>query len=313
MPGTAGGMMSAYAGRGMMINPNNPNNPNLKSPVEIEHLLLRFVDVDVEPGLTYEYQIRLRLKNPNYKLTKEVSKPSDAEKEFLPSPWVQLADAITIPSETYLFASDWSAYYKRTKEDHEKEQVLLNRLQVKEHQAVVETCGWMQEVKTGEGGKREPIGAWVVADYPVGRGEYVGRKQYVKLPLWSSETRSYVLREIPDKVIPVRPGGPKDPPQPRGWLMDFTSNKSILVDFEGGKVRTRAGGREVIEEVSSELLVLRGDGKLVVKNSAQDDSDKFRKEIVDVWEKWVKDVSTRKTTPEEGGGFAPRPPGGSTP
>ena len=88
----------------------------------------------------------------------------------------------------------------------------------------------MEQVRT-DGGKREPVGAWVVAEMPVGRGEYVGRKQYVKLPLWSSETQQYLLREMADKVV-------KGKYQPKGWLVDF-STKSVLVDFEGGKVKSR--------------------------------------------------------------------------
>ena len=188
----------------MQFNPyQNKDNPNTQAPVDIEHLLLRFVDAAVEPGLTYQYQIRLVMKNPNWGHKKDVSKPADAEKELLLSPWVQTSP-ITVPSETYLFATDWEGYSKKIKEEYEKERELQRRLEAKEHQAVVETLTWMEQVRTGDGGKREPVGAWVVADYPVARGEYIGRKQYVKLPLWSSENMSYVLREIPDKVIPKR-------------------------------------------------------------------------------------------------------------
>jgi hypothetical protein len=136
----------------------------------------------------------------------------------------------------------------------------------------------------------------------------VGRKSYVKLPLWSSENRSYVLREIPDKVIPPRGG--KDSPQPRGWLLDFTGNKSILVDFEGGKVQTKAGGRTISEECATEVLILRGDDKLVVKSSVIDEADPDRKEHLANWDKWVKEVAARKASSEGSNEFAPRPPGG---
>ena len=175
----------------LQFNPyQNKDNPNTQAPVDIEHLLLRFVDAAVEPGLTYQYQIRLVMKNPNWGHKKDVSKPADAEKELLLSPWVQ-TDPITVPSETYLFATDWQGY---SSEDQggvrEGARELQRRLEAKEHQAVVETLTWMEQVRTGDGGKREPVGAWVVADYPVARGEFIGRKQYVKLPLWSSENMS---------------------------------------------------------------------------------------------------------------------------
>ncbi len=310
VPGAADGAGRGRGPRGssMQGNPNDPNNVNLSAPVEIEHLLLRFVDVNVKPGETYEYQIRLRMMNPNYKRVKEVSKPADAEVEVLFSPWTQLADSITIPMESFLYASDWSAYSKKIKDEHEKERVLMERLQVKDNQAVVETCTWMEQIKTGEGGKREPVGAWVVADFPVARGEYIGRKSYVKLPLWSSENRTYVLREIPDKVNPPKNG--KESPQPRGWLIDFSGNKAILVDFEGGKVQTKVSGKSVTEETATEMLVLRGDDRLVVKSSAMDESDPDRKDHISKWEKWVKEVAARKASAEGSNEFSPRPPGG---
>jgi hypothetical protein len=107
--------------------------------------------------------------------------------------------------------------------------------------------------------------------------------------------------------------GGKAPAQPKGWLMDFTNNKAILVDFEGGKVRTRVGTKEVTDEVGTEMLVLRGDGKLVVKRSADTERDDTRKEIVGKWEKWLKEVMVRKSASDEGGSFSPRPPGPGNP
>src|SRR5204863_1389920 len=101
-------------------------------------------------------------------------------------------------------------------------------------------------------------------------GEYIGKKTYVKLPLWSSADTAYVLREVSDKVLP------KAKEQPKGWLVDF-GTRSVLVDFEGGKVVTKAGGRTITEDVATELLVLRADGKLVVRSSALDEQDPVRK------------------------------------
>ena len=297
---------------GNVFNPLDPaSNPNQAAPVEIDHLLLRFVDPAVEPGLTYQYQIQLVMKNPNFGRKAEVSKPADAEKELLLSPWVQ-TDAIPVPAETFLFATDWDAYTQKIKGEYDREPQLKSRLEAKEHQAVVETMTWTEQVRTGDGGKREPVGAWVVADYPVGRGEFIGRKQYVKLPLWSSENMSYVLRELPDKI--VTRFGAKETSQPKGWLMDFTNNKSILVDFEGGKTRTRVGTKEVSDEVATEMLILRGDGKLVIKRSADAQADSDRKEIVGKWENWLKEVVARKDGGvDDGSGFAPRPPGPGNP
>lgn len=278
-------------------------------PVDIDHLLMRFIDVDVKPGYTYEYRVRLRMINPNYEKKTEVSNPNHALVRELYSPWTTGVGPITVPAESFLYATDVAAYRAKIAKEYEKEKELLARLQVEDEQAVVEMCTWMEEVRTDASNKREPVGAWVVADIPVGRGQYIGRKQYVKLPLWSSENKQYVLREVPDKVIPPRPNQ-KNPPQPRGWLVDFTTT-SILVDFEGGKVKTVVNGKEIPEDVASELLIVRPDGKLVVKNSLIDEADENRKQIVSTWEKWVAEVEKRKVDSAGGGNdnFSPRPPG----
>ncbi|MBA2225390.1 MAG: hypothetical protein N3E46_03665 [Gemmataceae bacterium] len=285
--------------------------------VEIEHLLLRFIDVDVQPGFTYEYRIRLRLRNPNFNRPNDVANPADAKVEFLESPWTTLDRPITVPPESFLFAGDVSDYRKRIDEEYGKDRnvrELRELLQVKESQAVVELATWMEQVRTDSGGKREPVGAWVLAEIPTGRGEYIGRKHYIKLPLWSSVAQAYVLREIPDKVIPTRPGQ-KEASQPKGWMVEF-STPAILVDFEGGIFRGRVGNKDVNEEAANEMLVLRADGKLEVRKSQIDQNDPVRKKIAEMWNKWVKAAEKRQvdegSTP--GGGFSPRtPPGGSSP
>jgi hypothetical protein len=285
--------------------------------VEIDHLLLRFIDVDVQPGLTYEYRIRLRMRNPNYQRPNEVANPADAKVEFLESPWTTLDRPITVPTESFLFAGDVAEYRNKIDEEYGKERnvrELREMLQVREGQAVVELASWMEQVRTDTGGKREPVGAWVVAEIPTGRAEFIGRKYYVKLPLWSSTAQAYVLREIPDKIIPTRPGQ-KDAAQPKGWMVDF-STPALLIDFEGGIVRGRVANKEVNEEASTELLILRADGKLEVRKSQVDQNDPTRKRIIEMWNNWVKAAEKRQGTTESnpGGGFSPRQPtGGRTP
>ncbi|MBP3958037.1 hypothetical protein J8F10_22505 [Gemmata sp. G18] len=117
-----------------------------------------------------------------------------------------LPTSISVPAESYLYAYDTKAYREQTTAAHEGQKELLNRLQIKDNQAVVQMASWMEQVRTDSGTKHEPVGSWVVTEIPVGRGEYVGRKQYVKLPLWSSETNLYQFREVADKVVPRRAG-----------------------------------------------------------------------------------------------------------
>lgn len=276
-------------------------------PVEVENFLLRFVDCDVQPGRTYEYRVRLRMLNPNYGQDKAVANPEFAKEPYrvLFSKWLQLNTSITVPAESFLYAFDTKTYREQTEAAYSGNRDLLKRLQLQDHQAVVQMATWMEQVRTEAGGKREPVGAWVVAEVPVGRGEFVGRKQYVKLPLWSSESQppQYVLREVPEKVVP--PKG-KEAPQPKGWLVDFSS-KSILVDFEGGRVKSRFNvgfdekgnlvnkTRAVDEDAATELLIVRPDGKLLVRSSRVDEGDENRTTIASKWSEWLKMVETRRT------------------
>jgi len=153
-----------------------------------------------------------------------------------------------------------------------------------------------------------------VADMPVGRGEYVGRKAVVQLPLWSSAQKGYTIREVPGKII-----APtlleKNPTQPKGWLIDFTADKSVLVDFEGGKVKTRpVKANPIDEETATELLIVRSDGSLMVRTSSTDANDVLRKELTGMWDKWLTEVNKKLTTTP--GGTGPdfvRPGGGNPP
>jgi hypothetical protein len=305
------GPVGGSAGPGVPRPPEGYGNTT--HVTDVDNYLLRFVDSDVKPGLTYEYRIRLRMWNPNYGQDKLVADPEFAKASYqlLHSAWRQLGTAITVPAESYLYAYDTktyrdqinSAYPTEGKEATTETKYLNGLLQVKDHQAVVQVATWMEQVKAGEGIKREPVGAWVVAEMPVGRGEYIGRRQYVKLPLWSSESQQYVLRELTDKIV-------KGKYQPKGWLVDFTT-KSVLVDFEGGKLKTKSAvrfdtqgnlinqTRTFEEESATELLIVRPDGKLVVRNSGVDENDANRKIITSEWSRWVKEVETHKSSSGE--------------
>jgi hypothetical protein len=312
------GSLPAGFGPGLPGVPGVPGGPGAPKPPagygdathtnDVDNYLLRFIDSDVVPGHTYEYRIRLRMWNPNYGQDALVANPEFAKESYklLHSKWLQLLTAITVPAESFLYAYDVKTYFDQTaaaypsegREATAESKRLNALLQVKDYQAVVQVATWMEQVKAGDGLKREPVGAWVVAEMPVGRGQYVGRKQFVKLPLWSSETQQYVFRELVDKVV-------KGNYQPKGWVVDF-STKSVLVDFDGGKVKTKsavrfdaqgnlvAQPRAFEEDVATELLIVRPDGKLVVRSSLTDDADANRKAVTGEWAKWVKEVENHK-------------------
>jgi hypothetical protein len=285
---------------------------------EIDNFLLRFVDCDVQPGFRYEYRIRLRMINPNYKQDNQVAVPEYAKESYkvLYSKWSELKTSIEVPAESFLYAHDVKTYREQSEAAFAGQKEMLTKMRAKEAQlegqAVLQTMTWMQQVRLDNSSKREPVGAWVLAETPVGRGEYIGRKQFVKLPLWSSEAAQYQLREVAEKVFP------KAKEQPKGWLVDFTANKSILVDFEGGLVKGRSAYRfdptgqfvaqsrdNIKDEAATEVLILRSDGKLVVRNSAVDEVDPIRVPIAKRWNEWVQEIESRKPV---GGGMG-QPPG----
>lgn len=275
------------------FDPKNPGGQleNQQQPIDIDHLLVRFVDCDIRPGLSYEYQIQVWMWNPNYSPNKEAEKyvanPIHARKPILYGPWVPLDKVLTVPTEDFLYALDPATYREEIARDYKGQSDLLRRLQAKDNQAVVEAVKWMEEVRL-ENGKHEPIGGWVVADMPVSRGDYIGKKTFVKLPLWSSESHQYVFRDLPAAVFKG-----KDKEQPKGWLVDFSS-RAVLVDFEGGKVSTRANGRTITEEVGTEMLIARPDGQLGVHRSIEDAADPNRQKLTKGWNDWLKAVSERR-------------------
>jgi len=301
--------------------------------VDIDHWLVRFVDADIKPGFTYQYRVRLVMQNPNMAEPQMVANPAlvGPAYEFLRSRWTELPSQITVPPESFVFAFDPKQYETNvnrmfgpfqitpdgrqlpTANPHARAD-LLNLLKLRvsklrpgiegrggdayQNQAVVQVQRWLERVQTESSGRQEPIGTWVVAEVPVGRGEYVGRKQYLRLPLWSSVTEGYVLRATPDTLPPTRP---KEKPKefPPGWLVDFSS-PDILVDFEGGMTRTSlVSGRSQIEEDSAtELLIAEpapgGGTVLRVKNSVVDMADRARDQRTRNWDEWLKLVETRK-------------------
>ena len=94
--------------------------------------------------------------------------------------------------------------------------------------------------------------------------------------------------------------------QPKGWPVNFKSS-SILVDFDGGKSKSRINDKEVLDDADSELLILRADGKLMIHNSGTDGENRLRAERDGVWTEWVKRVKSRKDFQAPGMGG---PPGG---
>jgi len=278
------------------MGPGNPGQMFVQtdSP-ERDHLLIRFFDTEIRPGFTYQYRIRVKMKNPNY-FRKDVGRPDDAKHEILFGDWVRIENRVTVTSELNLYAADPVQYAKKIRDKY-TDQHVLNLLDNKDgKQPVVQIQQWMREVAI-DTNKREPVGVWVIGDIPVHRGEYIGKKQLVSLPMWSAEKGTYLLQELPKyKVWKARE-------QPKGVLVDFTT-KFLLVDYEGGRVRSQVGERGLDDEAATEMLILRPDGSVIVHNSDADMADKDRQDRQQKWDDWLKAVTdiTQRVGPTTSGG-----------
>src|SRR5205085_978729 len=90
----------------------------------LDAILIRFLDVDVTPGYSYEYRIRIKVTNPNYKKVKEVSQPDHArDKDILSDPIVvsfkdgdKDTTVVKVPTDRHLYAysSDTKEVLKST-------------------------------------------------------------------------------------------------------------------------------------------------------------------------------------------------------
>jgi hypothetical protein len=286
----AGGMMMPMGsgGEGKLEN----TNPLTPAGVDIDDILVRFIDPDVRPGYTYEYMLRVKLINPNFGNPKSMANPveaTDPRFKVLLGPWTRLTQSLTVPAESYLFAYDPVKYEEDVKAAYTKGP-LLKRFDLPNGNThtVVEKLTWLEQVRVDQGNQREPVGAWVAAEMPVARGGFIGRKTYVKLPLWSSEENRYTLREVQTEKV----GKGKDATAPKGWLVQEFVGRDVLVDFDGGKVATRVGLKTVTEDVNTELLIVRPDGRLMVRGSRDDMANAERQRDTGEWTRWVREVET---------------------
>ncbi|MBX3398465.1 MAG: hypothetical protein KF873_06970 [Gemmataceae bacterium] len=263
----------------------------IKAPVELEHMLIRFMDVHVFQGHTYEYRIRVKMKNPNYGLkVPAISKESDANDSVLFGPWVSIADqrgvplSVTVPADSNTYLVDPVEYASKIRDKFREPQVQQLLDNQNGRLPVVQVQQWLHKVMIEN--SEEPIGTWIVADLPVNRGEFIGRKQLITLPLWSSQKVKYILQELPKyKVF----GLPPKKEQPKGVLVDFTTS-TVCVDYEGGKQSRVFGDRSVEDEGAVEMLILRPDGSVTVRNSGVDMANADRVERLKKWDEWIKRV-----------------------
>lgn len=290
---------------------NTPVALNDPNAIGAEFVLIRFLDPTLLPGESYKYRARLVMRNPNFGKHKEMATESDADKSELEdtseSGWFECPQTATLPPEFHLYAGSAKAYQSSHAEELEKQ---LEALKEKDKErkgpirqayekfsempevaagkkAVVQVQWWLPQVVLGNS-TREPIGAWVTADLPVGPGELIGRKALIPLPLWSAKTENYVLSSRKLQKSSIKDLRPEE--MPPGQIVNFTT-PNLLIDFDGRKTPIPAKNDE---EVANELLVLHPDGTIEVLGELDAAADKARIDRQGMWSKWVTEVKKRK-------------------
>lgn len=245
-----------------------------------EKSLIRFLDVTVQPGFTYEYRVQVEMANPLYgKDDKSISKELTKEK-FITSDWASIPHKLFVPYETEYFAVEESPQRSRG-------------TLVKPDQTWVQVHRWLDWVPINPMQPREsltPVGEWSIADQVLAtRGEYIGRWEETKVPVWMPKQDCFVLAQPPESFKK------KKLVQHKGIPVDFNTG-ALLVDFNGGKqsIPVKRDGKDttIREDGALELLVLSPDGKLLVRSGREDTENKTRQERLKSWTEWVKAVES---------------------
>ncbi|HTU17812.1 MAG TPA: hypothetical protein VMG10_07080 [Gemmataceae bacterium] len=270
--------------------------PDLKIP---EYMLMRLVDVNLEPGKSYRYRVRIKMNNPNYKNPNVASPAYKIDKELTSKSWYEIKQVARVPPELKYYVVDEKkeASQQDQRAMHQKRyvsaQARMWERNPKPDQVVFQLQRWVESTPLS---RREsdvvPVGQWAVADRVfVNRGEYVGQKVRVDMPIWKYSQNAYVLpAEKPEKST-----ARSRLLTPTGIDVDFgfdsSSLDTILVDFEGGRI---LGPSKIDDTCRTEVLMLSPDGKLLARNNAKDTADEERKDRRDKVLQRIEDIRQGK-------------------
>ncbi len=293
-----------------------------KPAVFPEKILVRFLDVTVQPGYSYEYRIKIRMANPNYDhperaVSNRLTKDKEIEGNWIPVKWTRNGQ-----EQTRFHVSDELLYYAMQNEAQGAEGGSKKPATANKDQAVVQIHRWLENVRTkpGEQSNELPVGDWsILKERVVHRGEYVGKWADVEVPAWLISEDRYGLAVHPDEQKKVRRGNrlvmrySKHKTIPLDFATDpVYGGKALVVDFEGGERTITMDGKPKKINGPVEMLIYTADGKLVVHNSQRDTADSERQKRFQEWDQWLTAVKNQADNPTHGGPgdlFTPRSKG----
>jgi hypothetical protein len=251
-----------------------------------EHVLVRFVDVTIDPGKSYRYRVKVRMANPNYGRA-DVASPSYKEgKELESKDWYEVPQTVSVPSELTYYVCDEKQLNRNEK--HPADMAIAKLWQSepsRDRQVVFQLHRWVESNPIIPNGELTPVGEWAIADRVlVSRGEFVGQPVKVDVPVWKYTLDSFVLPAEDQKRRVTRTGK-----APTGVTVNFgtdnADSNTILVDFDGprhyrefsipgpdGQPKTL----KVDDTTGIDVLMLSPEGKLLARNSTADSKDEKR-------------------------------------
>jgi hypothetical protein len=246
--------------------PDADKKPDGKEDEELaipDNALVRFFDLTVQPGFTYEYRVRVKMANPNYKQDKLVAYASLAKDKELFGDWVNVPP-VTVPHDAYWYVLD-------DKPDRER--------------ALIQVHRWIDTLVVSRDRSIE-MGDWSILEKtPAYRGEYLGRPTLTKVPQWDKKAEMYEIAKDPRTKQKAR------------LPVDFSVREpgkqfpALLIDFQGGKgIQARIPNRVVSEDTPVQMLVLEPDGRLVLRSSLDDVTNGDRVGRVEAWKKRLEDI-----------------------
>ena len=260
-----------------------------------DDVLVRVMDFTVESGKIYKYRMRVILQNPNYQRP-DVALESYAKPLEVPgddNAWRELPPIVSPSEHLYYAASPVAADVSNV--------------------ASLEVHQWVEKATVG-GTEPVEVGQWVVIPrLKVRKGDYVGGPPVPVggVPTWSRAVHglSYLHQNnARDKVtnrptvnLPLGPGQGKDL-----LLADiegpYFSHERVI--RKGEQVRSEridepkrsgltstADAEKSLPGTWTEVIFLSPEGKLMARNSAQDETSEDRKESKKLYDDRLKEVT----------------------
>jgi hypothetical protein len=250
-----------------------------------EYILARVVDVTIQPGKCYRYRLKVKMANPNYQRP-DVASPVYKEKPSLESAeWYEMQQIVEVPGELFYYVVDeaqgltWREQNALPRDSAQyRAYHSFNTFPCSDH-VVFQFHRWVESTQQNRNESQLiAVGEWAVAERVfVARGEYVGRKVNVDLPIWNHVHNKFILPA--EDRRPSRRTGKVNTGIDVDFGQDPPENNTILVDYEGGHVSAPSAfgdNKTIYDDCAIEVLMLSGDGKLLARNSVKDTNDTNR-------------------------------------